>query len=478
MSVFLANPGGVLAQSYQILHTFTINTGDGAQPFAGLIQGTDGNFYGTTGNGGTTNVGTVFKMDAAGHVTILHSFEITDGMFPKGSLVQGSDGWLYGTTSDRGTLPTPGGAAGGGTIFKIKTDGTSFTNLHTFGLPDGNNGTDGVGPVAGLAQGTDGDFYGTTAAGGAFGGAGTVFKITSTGTLTRLHTFTNPDGRIPVAPLIQATDGSFYGTTTAGGTAGFNTAVHGTIFKITSTGTFTLLHTFTFPSDLNSGADPEAPLLQATDGNFYGTTATGGTGHSGNGGDGTVFRMDPAGNVTTLHSFNRTDGYIPKGALMQGPDGVFYGTTSAGGGGTSPVGTVFSMNASGAVRTLHTFVNGVGSEYDPPAGVIRGTDGSLYGMTQEGGPGPLGLEWGVVFRMTLMADLTVNFGAPYRHLGTGRKQLDAAAQPESRGHGDGRSRRERSRRRGDQFWSGRRRLRVDEPLPRGPSFIPSAPALW
>src|SRR5262245_36101533 len=117
VSVSLIVPGVALAQGYQILHTFTPSTGDGAQPFAGLIQGTDGNFYGTTGNGGTNNVGTVFKMDAAGHVAILHSFAITDGMFPKGTLVQGSDGWLYGTTSDRGTLPTPGGAAGGGTVF-------------------------------------------------------------------------------------------------------------------------------------------------------------------------------------------------------------------------------------------------------------------------------------------------------------------------------------------------------------------------
>ena len=232
VSMCVLAPHVALAQSYQILHTFTINTGDGAQPFAGLIQGSDGNFYGTTGNGGTNNVGTVFRMDTSGHVTVLHSFVTTDGMFPKASLVQGTDGWLYGTTSDRGTLPTPGGAAGVGTVFKIKTDGTSFTNLHTFGQSDGNSGIDGWGPMAGLVQGSDGDFYGTTSLGGALGGQGTVFKITSTGTFTRLHTFTNPEGRTPVAPLIQASDGNFYGTTTEGGTAGFNTAVHGTIFKI------------------------------------------------------------------------------------------------------------------------------------------------------------------------------------------------------------------------------------------------------
>jgi uncharacterized repeat protein (TIGR03803 family) len=405
-------PRAALAQSYQILHTFTIGAGDGAQPFAALIQGSDGNFYGTTGNGGTNNVGTVFKMDPFGQVTILHSFVTTDGMFPKASLVQGSDGWLYGTTSSQGTLPTPGGAAGAGTVFKIKTDGTSFTNLHTFGLSDGTTGIDGAGPLAGLVQGADGDFYGTTSQGGALS-LGTVFKITSTGTFTRLHTFTNPEGRIPIAPLIQASDGSFYGTTTAGGTAGFNIAVHGTIFKITSTGTFTLLHTFTFPNDLNSGADPEGALLQAADGNFYGTTATGGLGHFGNGGDGTIYRMDPAGNVTTLHSFNRTDGYVPRGGLIQGTDGLFYGTTSAGGSGTSPVGTVFRMTATGAVETLHTFTSGLNSEYSPPAGVTRGTDGSVYGVTQLGGPGPIGLEWGVVFRLTLRSDLVVNFGGPY-----------------------------------------------------------------
>jgi uncharacterized repeat protein (TIGR03803 family) len=414
VSAFLIAPSMALAQSYQILHTFTINTGDGAQPFAGLIQATDGNFYGTTGNGGTNNWGTVFKMDPAGHVTILHSFVGTDGQLPKASLVQGSDGWLYGTTSSEGTLPTPGGQLGGGTVFKIKTDGTSFTSLHTFGTSDGNGGNDGAGPVAALVQGTDGDFYGTTAIGGAILGEGTAFKITSTGTFTRLHTFMGPEGRSPRAPLIQANDGSFYGTTSSGGTAGFNVAVKGTIFKMTSAGLVTPLHTFTFPNDLNSGANPEGPLMQASDGNFYGSTPTGGTGHSGFGGDGTVFRMDPAGNVTTLHSFNRTDGYVPLGGLIQGPDGLFYGTTSAGGsGGTNPVGTVFSMTAGGALRTLHTFVNALGSEYFPPAGVIRGTDGSLYGLTQEGGPGPIGTAWGVAFRLTLMSDLTVNFGAPY-----------------------------------------------------------------
>jgi uncharacterized repeat protein (TIGR03803 family) len=403
-----------LAQSYQILHTFTANTGDGVEPFAGLIQGTDGNFYGTTGAGGTNNLGTVFKVNAAGTVTILHSFNGDDGMLPKASLVQGSDGWLYGTTTDRGLLPGAGSAYGGGTVFKIKTDGTSFASLHTFGVSDGNGGNDGAGPVAGLVQGTDGDFYGTTAIGGAILGQGTVFKISSTGTFTLLHTFIGPEGRSPRAPLIQANDGNFYGTTSAGGTAGFNTAVKGTIFKITSTGTVTLLHTFTFPNDLNSGANPEGPLLQASDGNFYGMTPTGGTGHFGNGGDGTIYRMDPAGNVTTLHSFNRTDGYVPGGGLIQGTDGLFYGATEFGGSGTTnPVGTVFRMNAAGAVETLHVFTNALNSEYNPPAGVIRGTDGSLYGVTTLGGPGPLGLEWGVVFRMTLIADLTVNFGAPY-----------------------------------------------------------------
>lgn len=401
VAVFMLGGGVARAQSYRVLHTFVLgDVNDGAQPFAGLIQGTDGNFYGTSGNGGTNNVGTVFKMDAAGMITVLHSFAISDGMFPKASLAQGTDGFLYGTTSARGTLP--GGGPGAGTVFKIATDGSSFANLHTFGGPDG------AGPVAALIQGTDGAFYGTTAVGGTAGG--TVFRITSTGTLTSLHSFTGPDGRTPVAPLIQATDGAFYGTTAEGGTAPFNTATQGTIFKITSSGSFTSLHTFTFPSNLNDGANPRAPLLQAADGNFYGTTETGGSGHSGFGGDGTVFRMDPAGNVTMLHHFQRTDGRNPLGGLVQAPNGQFYGTTSQG-DNTSNTGTVFRMNAAGAVTTLHNFL--LSTEYSPLAGVIRGVDGSLYGTTQLGGTGTPGLALGVVFRLNLMASLAVNFGPPY-----------------------------------------------------------------
>ena len=255
--------------------------------------------------------------------------------------------------------------------------------------------------MAGLVQGTDGDFYGTTAIGGAgIGADGTVFKITSTGTFTLLHTFTGPDGRNPVAPLSQATDGNFYGTTAEGGTAGFNTATHGTIFRITSTGSFTSLHTFTFPSNINDGSVPRAPLLQAADGNFYGTTQTGGVGHSGFGGDGTVFKMDPAGNVTMLHYFDRTDGRNPVGGLIQGPNGMFYGTTSVG-DTTTNTGTVFRMNASGAVTTLHNFL--LSTEFSPPAGVIRGTDGKLYGMTQFGGVATPGPAYGVIFRLKLFA---------------------------------------------------------------------------
>jgi len=337
----LLAPGVAIAQSYEVLHNFG-GTGDGAFPFASLIQGTDGNFYGTTGAGGTNGVGTVFRMNTAGTVTILHSFASqADGIGPKAGLVQGTDGYLYGTTSDRGTLPL--GGAGAGTVFKISTDGTSFINLRTFG------GFDGEYPLASLIQGTDGDFYGTTLAGGTpLGGDGTVFKITSTGTFTLLHTFTGPDGRNPSAPLIQATDGNFYGTTANGGTAGFNTPTHGTIFKITSTGMFTSLHTFTFPSGFD-GREPAAALIQAADGNFYGTTKTGGAGDYG-----TVFKMDAAGNVTTLHSFASTDGADPLGALIQTADGTFYGTTSEG--DSTDFGTVFMMDVAVTVTTAHRFL--------------------------------------------------------------------------------------------------------------------------
>ena len=196
----------------------------------------------------------------------------------------------------------------------VASPAQTFTLLYSFDL------TDGADPWAGLVQATDGNFYGTTYQGGA-NGAGTVFKITAGGVLTTLHSFDGTDGADPFAGLVQATDGSFYGTTYYGGAG----SGYGTVFKITAGGVLTRLHSF----DSTDGANPHAELVQATDGNFYGTTYNGGANAAG-----TVFKITAGGVLTTLHRFDFTDGAYPRARLVQATDGSFYGTTS----GNSPRG--------------------------------------------------------------------------------------------------------------------------------------------
>jgi len=357
---------------------------NGASPHASLIQGTDGNFYGTTTYGGasancTINCGTVFKITPGGALTTLHNFASTDGGNPFAGLVQAIDGNFYGTTAYGGASSNC--SAGCGTVFKITPAGT-LTTLHSF------DGTDGSFPLAALIQATDGNFYGTTVAGGAnnvpactvppynYVGCGTVFKITPTGTLTTLYSFDGTDGFNPNG-LVQATDRNFYGTTHLGGVNG-----GGTVFKITSGGALTTLHNFNF----TDGAYPLAELVQATDGVFYGTTY-----QYGANGDGTVFKIAADGTLTTLYNFctqtGCTDGTNPL-KLVQATDGNFYGTTFAGGANCTDIfppgcGTVFKITARGTLTTLHTFDRADG--FEPSAGLVQATNGNFYGTTSAGG---------------------------------------------------------------------------------------------
>ena len=304
----------VSAQTFTMLHMF--NGTDGANPFGALIQATDGNFYGTTELGGDnvcqgSGCGTVFRITPDGTLTTLYSFcaqaGCPDGQMPFGGLIQATDGNFYGTT-------LWGGAYGHGAVFKI-TPASTLTTLHSF------DSTDGANPYAGLIQATDGNFYGTTYAGGPYG-HGAVFKITPAGTLTTLYGFcslTNcTDGDAPTAGLIQATDGNFYGTTHYGGADRWN----GTVFKITPAGTLTTLHSF----KKSAGCQPNAGLIQATDENFYGTIP-----FCGAHGYGTVFEITPAGTFASIHSFDLTDGALPYAGLIQAADRSFYGTTTNGG---------------------------------------------------------------------------------------------------------------------------------------------------
>jgi uncharacterized repeat protein (TIGR03803 family) len=248
------------AQTFTTLANF--NGTNGVSPAAALVQGTDGNFYGTTSRGGAGNGGTVFKITSGGTLTTLHSFAgATDGAFPVAALVQGTDGNFYGTTSR-------GGAGNSGTVFKI-TSGGNLTTLYSFCSQGGNLCTDGISPVAALVQGTDGNFYGTTSSGGA-GNGGTVFKITSGGTLTTLHSFAGAtDGVSPVAALVQGTDGNFYGTTSGGGAGN-----GGTVFSL-SVGLAPFVETI--PSSGQVGAAViilGTNLTGATGVSFNGTAAT------------------------------------------------------------------------------------------------------------------------------------------------------------------------------------------------------------
>jgi uncharacterized repeat protein (TIGR03803 family) len=238
---------------------------------SGLVQATDGKFFGTTESGGTDYYGTVFSMNPGGKLTLLHSFDGTDGQAPFAGLVQGTDGRLYGTTSHEGANGF------GGTVFSITTDG-ALTTLYSF------DGADGSGPSQ-LIQGTDGSFYGTTTSGGVGPcgnnfGCGMVFKITPTGDLTTLYSFCAagdpcPDGAEPAGVLVQGSDGNFYGTTFHGGTT-YNNG--GTVFSITPTGTLRTLHSFCSQNGCPDGDMPYGGVIQDTDGNFYGTTSNGGLG--------------------------------------------------------------------------------------------------------------------------------------------------------------------------------------------------------
>jgi uncharacterized repeat protein (TIGR03803 family) len=323
------------------IHSFCsqINCPDGANPLAGLAQGTDGNFYGTTSQGGDYNGGTIFKITPAGVITTLYSFDGTHGNDPEAGLVQASGGNFYGTTK-------MGGSHGSGVVFRITPAGT-LTTLYSFCAQ--NNCSDGSLPSAGLVQANDGNLYGTTAEGGTvIPAVGTVFKITLGGILTTLHSFNGNDGGYPDATFVQGTDGYLYGTTSSGGYGGY-----GTVFKMTLSGTLATLHSFSGYS--TDGGAPYAGFVQATDGNFYGTTERGGAHDSG-----TVFEITPAGRLTILYSFcshsDCMDGDSPYATLVQATNGSLYGTTRQPTNCTSSCGTIFrlSMGLSPFVETQPT----------------------------------------------------------------------------------------------------------------------------
>jgi len=378
------------AQTFTTVATFSGS--NGSQPLGTLVQGKDGNFYGTTQQGGDLacgapyGCGAVIKMTPSGTLTVLHSFESTDGLHPEAGLVQGSDGNFYGTTIAGGPNSCP---AVCGTIFKI-TPGGTLTTLYYFCSQA--NCADGNQPESALVQGSDGSFYGTTSRGGDMScspgiGCGTIFMITPTGSLTVLHTFTGSDGAAPGAPLFLASDGNFYGTTFS---QGANNAAGGTVFKMTPDGSFTTLYSFCAQANCVDGSAPLAGLVEGGDGSLYGTTSNGGNPDCAPPvGCGTVFKIATSGNLSTLYIFctqtNCSDGSNPFAALVPGSDGNFYGTTTTGGntGCNYGCGTAFSISPAGKLTTLHAFAGSDGSV--PQAGLVQASDGTFYGTTKYGG---------------------------------------------------------------------------------------------
>jgi uncharacterized repeat protein (TIGR03803 family) len=339
-AVVKITPAGVLSVLYSFPYDASTSTApDGWFPQAGLVQGPDGNFYGVASEGGTGGIecadttglsgcGTVFKLTKSGTLTVLHSFcggngcgtLTTDGALPTGRLVFGANGYLYGTTQEGGLAE---GLYNQGTIFRITRAG-SYEILHLF--TGAAKTGDGENPTAGLTFASNGDFYGTTEFGGA-SGYGTVFKMSPAGTVTVLHSFADndPNGQQPIGALVQSSDGDLYGTCYAGGANGW-----GTVFRISLSGTFHKLYDFSQATG-NVGNLPKAGLIQASDGNLYGTAWEGGLD-----GLGSIYQITSAGVATLEGSFDgNTNGFAPVGALVQGNDGRLYVTLQDDGGTNS-----------------------------------------------------------------------------------------------------------------------------------------------
>jgi uncharacterized repeat protein (TIGR03803 family) len=305
-TVFKLTGGGTLTT----LHAFFGPPHDAEIPLAGLVRDERGNLYGTTYVGGASNVGTVFRLTANGKEKVLYSFTGSDdGRSPQAGLLY-VRGDLYGTTSAGGVSDT------GGTVFELAANGTEAT-LYSFSA-----GVDGAAPLGSLIQDAQGNFYGTTSLGGT-AGYGAVFEIDSNGVETVLYNFAGPpnDGANPEAGLVRDSQGNLYGTTFEGGAFGV-----GTVFEVTPAGEETVLYSFTGKTD---GSSPFGGLIRTARGNLYGTTRNGGSSRCA-GGCGTVFELTPVGRLTSIR-FTGTDGEYPVAGLVRDSSGNLYGTTSQGG---------------------------------------------------------------------------------------------------------------------------------------------------
>jgi uncharacterized repeat protein (TIGR03803 family) len=363
------------AQTLTTLHNFT--GADGQGPAASMILARDGNYYGTTFLGGSQQGGVIFRTTPSGGFSVFYNFcsqpRCADGSAPLAGVVQGSDGNFYGAAGNGGT-----GASGDGTSFKVASNG-ALTVLHNFCTSPSCG--DGAGPESTPIQATDGNFYGTTIYAG-LGLGGVVYKVSPGGTFSVLFGSDPAHGEL-LNGVIQGSDGNFYVTASQQGANGA-----GTIFRVTPGGSATVLYNFCSQSGCADGSDPSAALVQGSDGNFYGTTLHGGTSNAG-----IVFKITPSGALTVLHNFDSNDGSGPTAQLIQGADGNFYGTTYVG--GASGAGVIFGMTPAGSYTLLHSFAGSDGK--NPQGGLVQAPDGSFYGTTAAGGSNNMG----TIFHLTI-----------------------------------------------------------------------------
>ena len=409
----LAIPAQLAAQSptalkYSVLYALTGGT-DGAIPFAGVVQGDQGNLYGTTQWAGNLNdcvfilgtgCGVVFRLSPTGTQTVLHAFTGgTDGAQPVATLLLDPAGNLYGTTYLGGDVNCPIiGSGGCGVVFKIDSH-SNYSVLHTFE----SGAADGANPNGGLVRDSAGNLYGDTSFGGGRdvigcqgSGCGVVFKLDTNNHLTVLYSFAGqPDGSNPFGRPTLGTDGKIYGTTFFGGPSN-----QGTVFRLSPNqdGTWTeaVLYSFTGLAD---GGHPVAGVVRDDSGNLYGAAATGAMG-----GNGVIFKIDANGNESTLYSFTGgVDGSSPYGDLIRDQHGNLYGTTI--GGGALYGGVVFELDPAGRETVLHDFTTIPGG-FEPYAGLFRDRNGNLYGTTGYGGDAAsqqgycFGAGCGVVFKIS------------------------------------------------------------------------------
>jgi uncharacterized repeat protein (TIGR03803 family) len=382
---------GTGAASEVVLHSFTPNA-RGADPYANVIRDLAGNLYGTSAFGGPSGAGVVFKVDTAGHETVMYGFTGgSDGGYPEAALIRDLEGNLYGTANG-------GGASGAGTVFKVSASGQE-TVLYSF-----TGGSDGAYPEGDLIRDLQGNFYSTTSGGGT-SGAGVVFKLSPSGQETVLYSFTGgTDGANPYAGLLRDLAGNLYGTTAYGGASG-----DGVVYELDLKNNETVLYSFTGGAD---GANPAAGVIRDAGGNLYGTTYYGGnlSGCYGSG-CGVVYQISAGGLETVLYTFSGgTDGANPYAGVIRDLAGNLYGTAEYGGDLSecygSGCGVVYKVGKAGETL-LYTFTGAADGAY-PSASLVSDLAGNLYGTSDGGGPA----QAGVVFKLNKASQETVVYGFP------------------------------------------------------------------